>query len=65
MNMMFKLIPNCQLKLGANFIMSQNPTTTDMFVIDNNNTQFKSRSTIDMTACPQDTINKITALTNA
>jgi surface protein len=65
MDYMFKLIPNTQLKLGANFIMSQNPTTVNMFVIDLNNTQFKSRTTIDMTACPVDTQNKITALTAA
>jgi surface protein len=65
MKYMFKLIPNCQLILGANFIMSQNPTTTNMFAINDDNTQFKSRTTIDMTACPQDTQNKITAITAA
>jgi hypothetical protein len=62
---MFKVMPNTQLKLGANFIMSQNPIITNMFAIDNNNTQFKSRSTIDMTVCPQDTKDKITAITAA
>jgi hypothetical protein len=56
---------DCQIKLGVNFIITQNPTTTNMFAIDNENTQFKSRTTIDMTACPQDTIDKITAITAA
>ena len=45
--------------------MSQNPTTTGMFATNDNNTTFKSRSTINMTACPADTQNKITAITAA
>jgi surface protein len=65
MNNMFRYIHNVQIKLGANFIMSQNPNTTNMFAINDDNTQFKSRTTIDMTACPQDTQNKITAITAA
>jgi hypothetical protein len=65
MKEMFRYMPNVQLKLGANFIMTQNPTTENMFAINTANTQFKSRTTIDMTACPADTQNKITALTAA
>jgi hypothetical protein len=66
MKKMFKILKSsCVLKLGANFIMSQNPDTTGMFAIDSNNTQFKSRTTIDMTACPADTQTKITAITAA
>ena len=65
MNYMFRKVAQAQLTLGANFIMSQNPTTDGMFVANDDNTQFKSRSTINMTACPQDTQNKITALTAA
>ena len=65
MEKMFHAIPNVQLKLGANFIMTQNPTTTGMFTLNDTNTTFKSRSTINMVACPADTQTKITALTAA
>jgi surface protein len=63
---MFAYMPDTELRLGADFYISWHATNfSNIFTINEDNTQVKSRSTIDMYDCSQEMQDMITSLTSA